>query len=68
MPATALRCRVCETQYALDPIGVCSKCFGPLDPVYDREQQRRVVSRERIEAGPAAIDSRLTVRRCSARS
>ena len=55
MPATALRCRVCETQYPLDPVGVCSKCFGPLDPVYDREEQRRVVSRERIEAGPRSI-------------
>ncbi|MES1246743.1 MAG: threonine synthase [Actinomycetota bacterium] len=55
MPATALRCRVCETQYPLDPIGVCSKCFGPLDPVYDRDAQRAVVSRERIEAGPRSI-------------
>ena len=55
MPATALRCRVCETQYPLDPIGVCSRCFGPLDPVYDRDEQRRLVSRERIEAGPRSI-------------
>jgi threonine synthase len=55
MPATALRCRVCETHYPLDPIGVCSKCFGPLDPVYDRDAQRVVVSRERIEAGPRSI-------------
>ena len=52
MPATALRCRVCETQYALDPIGVCAKCFGPLDPVYDRDEQRRTVTRESIAAGP----------------
>jgi threonine synthase len=55
VPATALRCRVCETQYPLDPVGVCSKCFGPLDPLYDREEQRRLVSRERIEAGPRSI-------------
>src|SRR3954454_9990416 len=55
VPATALRCRVCETQYPLDPIGVCSKCFGPLDPVYDRDEQRRGVSRESIEAGPRPI-------------
>jgi threonine synthase len=55
VPATALRCRVCETHYPLDPIGVCSKCFGPLDPVYDRDAQRAVVSRERIEAGPRSI-------------
>jgi threonine synthase len=55
VPATALRCRVCETHYPLDPIGVCSRCFGPLDPVYDRDEQRRVVSREKIEAGPRSI-------------
>jgi threonine synthase len=55
VPATALRCRVCETHYPLDPIGVCAKCFGPLDPVYDRAEQRRLVSRERIEAGPRSI-------------
>src|SRR5436189_4367223 len=55
VPATALTCRVCETHYPLDPIGVCSKCFGPLDPVYDRDEQRRTVSRESIEAGPRSI-------------
>jgi threonine synthase len=55
VPATALRCRVCETHYDLDPIGVCSRCFGPLDPVYDREEQRRTVTRETIEAGPQSI-------------
>src|SRR3954464_8128596 len=55
VPATALRCRNCETEYHLDPIGVCAKCFGPLDPVYDRAEQRRTVSRESIEAGPQSI-------------
>jgi threonine synthase len=55
VPATALRCRVCETQYPLDPIGVCSRCFGPLDPVYDRDEQRRTISRESIAAGPLNI-------------
>jgi threonine synthase len=55
VPATALRCRVCETQYALDPIGVCARCFGPLDPVYDRDEQRRTISRQSIAAGPLNI-------------
>ena len=55
MPATALRCRVCETHYPLDPVGVCSRCFGPLDPVYDRDEQRRTVTRASIEAGPRSI-------------
>ena len=55
MSATALRCRVCQTQFPLDPIGVCARCFGPLDPVYDRDEQRRTVTRETIEAGPLSI-------------
>jgi threonine synthase len=55
VPATALRCRVCETQYPLDPIGVCARCFGPLDPVYDRDEQRRTISRQSIAAGPLNI-------------
>ena len=55
MPATALKCRVCDTEYPLDPIGVCARCFGPLDPVYDRDEQRRTVSRESIAAGPQSL-------------
>ena len=55
MSATALRCRVCERQYPLDPVGVCSHCFGPLDAVYDRAEQRRTVTRESIAAGPPSI-------------
>jgi threonine synthase len=55
MPATALRCRVCETAYPLDPVGVCSRCFGPLDPIYDRDEQRRSVTRTAIESGPHSI-------------
>ena len=52
MPAIALRCRICETQVPLDPVGVCSRCFGPLDPVYADD---RAVTREEIEAGPRTI-------------
>src|SRR5260370_26684590 len=55
MPATALRCRICETEVSLEPVGVCARCFGPLDPVYDREEQRRTVSRESIAAGPPSL-------------
>ncbi|TMM08862.1 MAG: pyridoxal-phosphate dependent enzyme, partial [Actinobacteria bacterium] len=52
MPATALRCRICETEFPLDPVGVCVRCFGPLEPVYAKD---RVVTREQIEAGPPSI-------------
>jgi threonine synthase len=55
LPATALRCRICESEYALEAVGSCARCFGPLDPVYDLEEQRRTVTRERIEAGPPSI-------------
>ena len=34
---------------------MCARCFGPLDPVYDRDEQRRTVSRASIEAGPPSI-------------
>jgi threonine synthase len=34
---------------------VCARCFGPLDPIYDRDAQRRTVTRESIEAGPPSI-------------
>jgi threonine synthase len=55
LPATALRCRICDTDHDLDPIGVCSRCFGPLDPVYDWAELARTVSRESIAAGPPSV-------------
>ena len=55
MPATSLRCRSCATEYALEDVGTCTACFGPLDPVYDWDELARTVSRETIAAGPASI-------------
>ncbi|MCL4289461.1 MAG: threonine synthase [Thermoleophilia bacterium] len=55
MPASALRCRVCEAEHELGPTAVCPRDFGPLDPVYDWDELRRTVTRESIEAGPASI-------------
>jgi threonine synthase len=55
MPASSLRCRSCATEYALEDIGTCTSCFGPLDPVYDWDELARTVSRETIAAGPASI-------------
>ncbi len=51
----ALRCRVCEREHALEAVGVCSACLGPLDPVYDMAAVREVLTREAIEAGPPSI-------------
>jgi threonine synthase len=55
VPAVALRCRICETEVPATAVGTCTRCFGPLDPVYDRDEQRRTVTRESIEAGPPSI-------------
>ena len=35
--------------------GICARCFGPLEPVYDWDELARVVSRESIEAGPRSL-------------
>ena len=55
MPATALRCRVCETEVALEAVGVCPKCFAPLEPVYDKDELARTATREQIAAGPPSL-------------
>ena len=55
MPATALRCRRCGTDHALELVGVCSRCFGPLEPQYDRDELSRSFTRETIAAGPPSI-------------
>jgi threonine synthase len=55
MPATSLSCRVCDAPHPLEAIGTCSRCFGPLDPVYDWDLLRATVSRKSIAAGPPSI-------------
>jgi threonine synthase len=55
VPATTLRCRICETDHALEAVGTCPRCFGPLDPVYDWDEVAREATREAIEAGPLSI-------------
>jgi threonine synthase len=40
---------------ALEAVGTCSECFGPLEPVYDLEDIAGTFTRERIERGPASI-------------
>jgi threonine synthase len=55
VPATTLRCRVCGTEYPLEAIGICSSCFGALEPVYDLEELRRTLTRASIEAGPPSL-------------
>ena len=55
MSVEALRCRVCESEYPAVASGVCVRCFGPLEPVYDWDEVARTVSREQIVAGPRSL-------------
>ncbi|HEY3961691.1 MAG TPA: threonine synthase [Gaiellaceae bacterium] len=51
----ALRCRVCENEYPAVASGMCVRCFGPLEPVYDWDAIARTVSRQQIEAGARSL-------------
>jgi threonine synthase len=55
LPAQSLRCRSCAAEYALEDIGTCAACFGPLDPVYDWDALSGAVNRDSIAAGPASL-------------
>jgi threonine synthase len=55
VPATTLRCRRCETDHALEGVGSCSRCFGPLDPVYDWDAVATSFTHETIAAGPPSL-------------
>jgi threonine synthase len=55
MPASSLRCRNCAAEQELAAAAVCSRCFGPLDPVYDWAALRGSVTPESIAAGPPSI-------------
>lgn len=55
MAVESLRCRVCEAEYPAVASGICLRCFGPLEPVYDWDAVARVATRERIEAGPRSL-------------
>ncbi len=55
MPVDVLRCRVCESEYPALANGICVRCFGPLEPVYDWDEVAELATRERIEAGPLSL-------------
>src|SRR4029077_13807706 len=50
-----LKCRECGAEYELQATHVCEMCFGPLDAVYDVALMKKLVKRERIEAGPKSM-------------
>ncbi len=58
IPTTAIKglaCKECGTEYELTPTHICEMCFGPLEVQYDYEYLSKIVTRERIEAGPNSI-------------
>src|SRR4051812_450037 len=55
MPVDVLRCRICESEYPAVANGICVRCFGPLEPVYDWDAIARSVTRESIKAGPHSL-------------
>jgi threonine synthase len=46
---------MCGTEHPAVANGVCSRCFGPLEPIYDWDSVARAATRERIEAGPRSL-------------
>ncbi|MEZ0323123.1 MAG: threonine synthase [Hydrogenothermaceae bacterium] len=51
----ALKCKECGAEYPVEPLHVCEFCFGPLEIVYDYEEIKRNISREKIEKGPKSL-------------
>jgi len=58
MAVTNLQCKECKTEYPLQALYVCERCFGPLEVAYDHS---RLAGgdvdelRRRIQAGPQNI-------------
>ncbi len=50
-----LRCRACGTAGGEGAVFVCSRCFGPLEPVYDLDGLCARLSREVLDARDATI-------------
>src|ERR1700680_2399051 len=57
MAMSHLECRECKTEYPLEALYVCERCFGPLEVAYDHSRLGGDVDglRRRIKAGPQNI-------------
>ena len=55
MSVDFIRCRVCEAQYEPEAVGICVRCFGPLEPVYDWDALHGRVTHESIARGPRSL-------------
>jgi threonine synthase len=56
MPPVSLRCKECQTEYALDARYVCERCFGPLEVAYPpRSRADGPELKARIQSGPYSM-------------
>ena len=55
MAVEALKCKECSTEYPLEALYVCDKCFGPLEVAYDFSGLDAAETRRKIQAGPRSI-------------
>src|ERR1700756_4257105 len=57
MAATHLQCRECKTEYPLEALYVCDRCFGPLEvpPAPSPTGRDAGELRRRIQGGPQNI-------------
>jgi threonine synthase len=52
MAAEKLKCKECGTEYPLEALYVCERCFGPLEVAYDHSRLDDLATlRRRIQAG-----------------
>jgi len=52
MPADALKCKECKTEYPLEARFVCERCFGPLEVSYTLPDADPAELKRKIQAGP----------------
>jgi threonine synthase len=57
MAVSHLQCKECKSEYPLEALYVCEKCFGPLEVAYDHSRLGGDVGelRRRIQGGPQNI-------------
>ena len=55
MPADALKCKECKTEYPAEARYVCDRCFGPLEVAYSRIAADPAELKRRIQAGPHTL-------------
>ena len=57
MAVSHLECKECRTEYPLEALYVCERCFGPLQVAYDDAGLGEDIAeiRRRIQGGPQNI-------------